>query len=63
MIKYGKKIYGIEAAVPALVDLLSRKADVQAVYMFGSRAAGTAKDIFLILGDEGILPAVFHNRS
>lgn len=45
MIKFGKKIDGIEDRLPALGELLSRRQDIQTVYLFGSRGSGTADDL------------------
>lgn len=59
MIKFGKKIYGVEALIPSLVKGLSLHKNVVALYLFGSRATGVADefsdvDIALLMDSDEI---------
>lgn len=60
MIKFGKKITGIEPSLPALIAKLSQRSFVRSVYLFGSHAVNSAdelSDIDIALhADGGRLP-------
>ena len=45
MIKFGKKINAVEKRLPSLVEAISKREDIMAIYLFGSRAANTADDL------------------
>ncbi len=45
MIKFGKKLKNVEKKIPLLVDEFSKRNDMVALYLFGSRATNTADDL------------------
>ncbi len=45
MIKFGKSLKDQDKRLPELVEVLSKRIDILAIYLFGSRATGTSDDL------------------